>query len=89
MRDELALPDELIHVNNELATALREKERVRRAVLAERAPQSAEMGQGWPDTLRNSCMGDEGRPFGVGFQEQTPNHSMELTRSRGALLASL
>jgi hypothetical protein len=28
-----------------------------------------------------SCTGDEGRPFGVGFQEQAPNHSKPL-RSR-------
>ena len=33
------------------------------------------------DPLCISCMGDEGRPFEVGFQEQASNHS-KLLRSK-------
>jgi hypothetical protein len=33
-----------------------------------------------------SCTGDEGRSFGIGFQEQVPNHS-KLLRSRAVVVS--
>ena len=42
-----------------------------------------------PDELKTlciSCTKDEGRPFGVGFQEQASNHS-KLLRSRAVVVS--
>ena len=33
-----------------------------------------------------SCTKDEGRPLGIGFQEQAPNHS-KLLRLRGVVVS--
>ena len=38
------------------------------------------------ETLCISYMGDEGRPFGVGFQERASNHS-KLLRSRAVVVS--
>ncbi len=41
----------------------------------ESVPQAhSKEGPAWPDELWRSCTEDEGRPLGVGFQEQASNH---------------